>query len=169
MKKTVTKTKKVKPEKTAKKVNPLLALKPAELRFLTLYMGGEDGKGFNNATLSYLLAYDKWTPEIMDRDKETKKYDPVYNTARQEGYKLLTKPHIVKAREYILIEIAYKPETIKARYSELMNQNDNLPLALSATDRVAKIVGLISDDKKVDIPQLEEIGNSLKTLLTPRK
>lgn len=153
--------------KTTKEKDPLAELKPAELRFISLYMGMEDGKGFNNATLSYLIAYDKWTPTVMQKDKKTGLYEPAYNTARQEGYKLLTKPHIQKARTHILLEIGFKPETIKKRYAEIMTQQKNLPLALSATDRVAKIAGLITDDKKVDIPQLTELGDAIKALLTP--
>lgn len=155
--------------KETKKEDPLLKLKPAELRFLTLYMGMEDGKGFNNATLSYLIAYDKWTPTIMQKDKKTGLYDKVYNTARQEGYKLLTKPHIRDARSHLLLEVAFDANTIKKRYAEIMTQSRNLPLALSATDRVAKVAGLITDDKKVDIPQLTELGDVLKTLLTPKR
>lgn len=155
--------------KTTIKEDPTLKLKPAELRFLCLYMGMEDGKGFNNATLSYLIAYGKWTPIIMQKDKKTGLYDKVYNTARTEGYKLLTKPDIQKARKHILLEIGFNPDTIKARYAEIMTQNRNLPLALSATDRVAKVAGLITDDKKVDIPQLTELGDVLKTLLTPKR
>lgn len=153
--------------KETKKEDPLLKLKPAELRFLTLYMGMEDGKGFNNATLSYLIAYDKWTPTIMQKDKKTGLYDKVYNTARTEGHKLLTKPNIQKARSHLLLEISFDANTIKKRYAEIMTQNRNLPLALSATDRVAKVTGLITDDKKVDIPQLTALGDMMKELLTP--
>lgn len=156
-------------KKTTETKDPLAELKPAELRFITLYMGMEDGKGYNNATLSYLIAYDKWTPTIMQKDKKTGLYNKVYNTARTEGYKILTKPYIQRARNHILLEIGYKPETLKKRYAEIMTQNRNLPLALASADRMAKVTGLITDDKKVDIPQLTELGDAIKQLLTPRK
>lgn len=152
--------------KTTKEKDPLADLKPAELRFLTLYMGGEDGKAFNNATLAYLIAYEKWTPTIMQKKKDGT-YHTDYMTAKTMGYRLSTKVHIQKARTHILLEIGFKPETIKKRYAEIMSQQRNLPLALTATDRVAKIAGLITDDKKVDIPQLTELGNAIKDLLTP--
>lgn len=151
---------------TPKQKDPLAELKPAELRFLTLYMGMEDGKAFNNATLAYLIAYDKWTPTVMQKQKDGS-YSKEYMSAKQSGYKLLTKVDIQRARKHILLEIGFKPETIKARYAEIMTQQRNLPLALTATDRVAKIAGLITDDKKVDIPQLTELGNAMKALLTP--
>lgn len=151
---------------TTKTKDPLAELKPAELRFLTLYMGMEDGKAFNNATLAYLIAHDKWTPTVMQKQKDGS-YSKEYLNAKQLGYRTLTKVHIQKARTHILLEIGFKPETIKARYAELMTQSRNLPLALTATDRVAKIAGLITDDKKVDIPQLTELGNAIRELLTP--
>ena len=153
--------------KETKTKDPLAELKPAELRFISLYMGMEDGKAFNNATLAHLIAYEKWTPTVMQKDKKTGLYSKEYLVSKTAGYKLLTKGYIQKARTHILLEIGFKPETIKARYAEIMTQQRNLPLALTATDRVAKIAGLITDDKKVDIPQLEELGNALKSLLTP--
>lgn len=153
--------------KTTKEKDPLAELKPAELRFITLYMGMEDGKAFNNATLSYLIAYEKWTPTVMQKDKKTGLYSKDYLVAKSAGYKLLTKGYIQKARTHILLEIGFNPDTIKKRYAEIMTQQRNLPLALTATDRVAKIAGLITDDKKVDIPQLTALGDMMKELLTP--
>jgi hypothetical protein len=34
---------------------------------------------------------------------------------------------------------------------------------------MAKLTGMITDDKKVDIPQLEELGNAIRSILTPKK
>ena len=163
-KKTITKTQDDELKALLKK------MKPAHIRFITLYMGGEDGSCFNNATKAYLRAYDIDTPTIKIRQESGKEdYTKEYKSAKNSGYDLLTKPDIQKLRHLILLKSGFELDTIKRRYSELAYQNKNLPIAITATDRIAKIAGVISDDKKVDIPQLTELGDSLKALLTPKR
>lgn len=140
-------------------------LKPAQVRFTYLYMGAEDGKCYNNATLSYLRAYGIETSTQKQADG---KYTSEYLNAKSRGYELVTKSDIQKLRNCILDEIGVDTEWIKRRYADIATQNKNLPLALASTDRLAKITGVVVDDtKKVDIPQLTELGNTIKLLLTP--
>lgn len=156
---------------TKDELKTLLAkLKPAMVRFVYLYMGGEDGSCFNNATKSYLRAYEIDTPTIKIKQADGRDdYTKEYKSAKTKGYQLLTNGDIQKLRNLLLLQSGFDIETIKKRYAELAYQNKNLPIALTSTDRIAKIAGLISDDKKVDIPQLTELGESLKTLLTPKR
>lgn len=150
-----TKDKKPKADKTE-------LMKPAHIRFCYLYLGAEDGKCFNNATMSYFRAF---YPELNNTKTEKGDYLPQYETSKTEGNRLLTKPHIKAFIHETLLIQGYKPENIKKRFAELANQNKNLPLALSANDRLAKISGIIVDDKKVDIPQLDNIANMIKSVL----
>lgn len=167
-------TKEKKPKKPAK-VSPeiekdLKTLKPSHIRFVYLYLGGEDGKCFNNATLAYLRAFEIDTPTSKVKLPDGREgYTSEYLSAKQSGYRLLTNVHIQNLKKKLLLEIGFNPETIKQRFAELAYQNKNLPIALTATDRVAKIAGIISDDKKVDIPQLEALGNAIREILTPKK
>lgn len=158
---------KKKDTKTKDELKELLKkMKPAHIRFTYLYMGGEDGKCFNNATLSYLNAFEIDTS--LRRNEKTGKFSKEYLSSKVNGYKLLTSANIQRLRHLILLEQGYDVENIKKRYAEIANQNKNLPLALSATDRIAKITGVIKEDSKsVDIPQLEEIGRAIKQILTP--
>ena len=147
-------------------------MKPAHLRFLSLYMGGEDGSCWNNATKSYLKAFEIDTITTKVKDEKTGKldYTKEYKGARANAIRLITSDNIQKLKNYILLNVGYDKDVIKKRYTEIAMQNKNLPVALQANDRVAKIAGLINvDDKKVDIPQLTELGNAMKELLTPRK
>jgi hypothetical protein len=141
-------------------------LKPAEVRFLYLYLGGEEGKGWNNATISYIIAYDIDTS--LRRNAEGK-YSKEYLNAKSRGYEILTKRDIQKLRALLLGEAGYKPENIKKRYIELQAQNRNPIVALQANDRMAKIAGVIDDNKKVNIPELEELGNAIRGILTPKR
>lgn len=144
----------------------LKKLKPAQIRFTYLYMGAEDGKCYNNATLSYIRAYEIETSTV--KDPKTGDYDPKYKSAKQMGYKLLTTIDIQKLRNCLLDEIGIDTQWIKRRYADIATQNKNLPLALASTDRLAKITGVVQDDKtKIDIPQLTELGDTIKQLLTP--
>lgn len=167
-------TKEKKPKKPAK-VSPeiekdLKTLKPSHIRFVYLYLGGEDGKCFNNATLSYLRAFEIETPTTKVKQPDGREdYTSEYKSAKTSAYELLTKPDIQNLKSKILLETGFNPDTIKKRFAELAYQNKNLPIALTATDRVAKIAGIISDDKKVDIPQLEALGNAIREILTPKK
>lgn len=141
-------------------------LKPAQIRFTYLYMGAEDGKCYNNATMSYIRAYEITT--TTSKDPKTGDYTPEYKSAKTMGYQLLTKPDIQKLRTLLLTDIGVDKEWIKRRYADFAVQNKNPALALTATDRLAKITGVVVDDtKKVDIPQLTELGNTIKLLLTP--
>lgn len=143
----------------------LKKLKPAQIRFTYLYMGAEDGKCYNNATLSYLRAYGIETSTQKQADG---KYTGEYLNAKSRGYELVTKSDIQKLRNLILDQIGIDTEWIKRRYADIATQNKNLPLALASTDRLAKITGVVQDDKtKVDIPQLTELGDTIKALLTP--
>ena len=129
---------------------------PAQIRFVYLYLGSENGECFNNATRAYGLAFDKNLEDIKQ-----------YNTSRAEGSKLLAKPSISAFKDKVLLELGYKPETIKKRYAQLANQNTNLPLALQANDRVAKIAGVLKDDPtKVNIPELEAVATAIRKILS---
>ena len=147
-------------------------MKPAHLRFLSLYMGGEDGSCWNNATKSYLKAFEIDTVTTKVKDPKTGElgYTKEYKSARASAIALLTSINIQKLKNYILLNVGYDKDVIKKRYTEIAMQNKNLPVALQANDRVAKIAGVLNvDDKKVDIPQLTELGNQMKQLLTPKR
>lgn len=132
-----------------------MKLKPAEIRFVYLYLGGEDGECWNNATRAYAVAFEK---DINDPKQ--------YATSRSEGSRILTKPNIQKYRDDLLLSIGYDPENIKKRYSEIASQNKDIRTALQANDRVAKIAGVLRDDPtKVNIPELEAVANAIKSLL----
>lgn len=137
-------------------------LTPAMIRFVYLYLGGGDGTCWNNATRSYFFAYNGEDALIKDAKGE---YTKEYRTALTEGPALLGKPRIQKYKDELLTSIGYDPENIKKRFAELSGQNHNLPVALQATDRMAKVAGLLSDDKKVNIPELEALGQAIKSIL----
>lgn len=167
-------TKEVKPKKPAKVSKELQdeikTLKPSHIRFVYLYLGGEDGKCFNNATLSYLRAFEIETPTTKVKQTDGREdYTMEYKGAKANGARLIANDSIQKFKTKLLLEVGFNPETIKKRFAELAYQNKNLPIALTATDRVAKIAGIITDDKKVDIPQLEALGNAIREILTPKK
>lgn len=147
-------------------------LKPAQVRFIQLYMGMEDGKCYNNATLSYLTAYNVETSTRKVKDPVTgiESYTKEYLNAKSRGYELVTNRDIQKLRNAILDDIGVNKEWIKRRYSDIASQSKNLPLSLASTDRLAKITGVVKEDSnKVDIPQLTELGETIKALLTPKK
>lgn len=141
-------------------------LNEKQKRFVHLYIGAEDGRSFGNATDAYLRAYyGDGTPK---RNPDGS-YSKAYETARTNGSALLANTRIQEYKSHLELEVGFKPEEIKKRFSQLANQNKNLPVALSANEKRAKIAGVIKDEAKVDIPQLEAIGQTLKTLLTPKK
>jgi hypothetical protein len=169
-KKTPTKKKTVKKKDTAPKSDSVLSsllktMKPAHIRFVYLYLGGEDGKCFNNATLSYLRAFDIETSVTKDKDG---KYSKEYLNAKVRASELLTNRNIQELRNAILLESGFEVDSIKKRFAELAYQNKNLPIALTATDRIAKISGVLKEESKVvDIPQLTELTEHIKAILTP--
>ncbi len=146
-------------------------LKPAMLRFLYLYMGMEDGKCWNNATLSYIRAYEIDTPttKVIKKKNGEMTYTPQYKSAATRGYELVRNSEIQRLRHLLLSEAGYTPENIKKRYAELAIQNKNPIVALNANDRMAKIANVIDDNKKVNIPELEALGDAIKSVLTPKK
>lgn len=158
MKKKAPKIKKEKKQKADKTE----LMKPVWIRFCYLYLGAEDGRCFNNATMAYFRAFYPDLKETKDKDG---KYLPQYMTANTEGHKLLVRPRIKDFIHDMLLNQGYKPENIKKRFAELASQNKNLPLALTANDRLAKISGVLVDDKKLDIPQLDRIGDMMKQVL----
>lgn len=140
-------------------------LKPSNIRFVYLYLGGEDGKCFNNATLAYLRAYEIETRTTKDADGN---YTSEYKSAKTNGSRLLTNADIQKYKDAVLLHAGFNPDTVKRRFAELAYQNKNLPIALTATDRIAKITGVLKEDSKsVDIPQLTELTEHIKAILTP--
>lgn len=142
-------------------------MKPAHVRFVYLLLGGEDGKCFNNATLAYMRAFDIVCSTVKGKDG---KYAKEYLGAKSSASALLTTPNIQKLRNAILLETGYNPDTIKRRFAELAFQNKNLPIALASTDRIAKITGVLKEESKnVDIPQLTELTDVIKGILTPAK
>lgn len=166
-----TKTKESKPDKGKK------GLKPAEIRFVHLYLGGEDGKCWNNATRSYIIAFEIDTPLVKvkipiegkkgDESRYKEDYTTEYKSAKTLAWRLLTKVDIIAYKDKLLLEMGYTAENIKKRFSELAFQNKHIPIAHAATRDMAKIAGVMTDDKKVDIPQLEELGEAIKSILTP--
>lgn len=162
-------------EKKPKKISPdidesISKMKPAHIRFVYLLLGGEDGRCFNNATLAYLRAFEINTATTKVKLPDgSEGYTKEYLGAKSSASALLTTPNIQKFKKKLLLEVGFNPETIKQRFAELAYQNKNLPIALTATDRVAKIAGILTDDKKVDIPQLEALGNAIREILTPKK
>lgn len=155
--------------KTAK-IDPLekvgSVLTERQKRFAQLWLGHEDGKSFGNSSDAYLRAY--YGDGTSKKDKDGA-YTPEYNSARANGARLLANANIRKYIEKVQLEVGFKPETIKRRFSALADQNKNLPVALAANDKRARIAGVIRDEAKVDIPQLEALGSAIKTLLTPAK
>lgn len=146
-------------------------MKPAHIRFVQLYLGGEDGKCFNNATLAYIRAFNIDTPTKKVKGANgAETYTKEYLGAKSSASALLTTPNIVKYRDHLLLEVGFDPKNIKKRYAELGYQNKNLPIALTAVDRVAKIAGVLKEDRvPVDIPQLAELTEEIKKILTPKK
>tara|TARA_B100000508_G_C11463052_1_gene280183 strand:- start:2552 stop:3076 length:525 start_codon:yes stop_codon:yes gene_type:complete len=140
-------------------------LNDKQKRFVHLYAGAEDGKCFGNATLAYFTAY---YPEETSKKDAKGDYTPEYKSALTNGIRLIGNDRIQEYRDKLHLEIGFDPETIKKRYAELAGQNKNLPIALSANDRRAKIAGVIKEDVKVDIPQLEELGGAIKQILTKK-
>lgn len=146
-------------------------MKPAHVRFVYLYLGSEDGKCFNNATLAYIRAFDidTVTTKVKQSNGSTD-YTKEYKSAKSAAFALLTKIDIQKLRSAILLEQGYNADNIKKRFAELAGQNKNLPIALASTDRMAKIAGVLKEESKnVDIPQLTELTNVIKGILTPSK
>lgn len=146
-------------------------MKPTHIRFVYLLLGSEDGRCFGNATLSYIRAFniETVTTKVKQTDGSTD-YTKEYKSSKSSGYDLLTKPDIQKFRSTILLEQGYNPDNIKKRFAELANQNKNLPIALASTDRMAKIAGVLKDENKnVDIPQLAELTDVIKGILSPAK
>lgn len=149
----------------AKKKTPQLPkLTPQQLRFVYLYLGHEGGKAWSNATLSYFYAYYGETAKKKDKDGNWTKE---YKTANVEGLRLVVKPSIKAVMDDILLESGYKPENIKKGFAKLANQQKNLPVALAAHDRMAKITGVIKDDGlKVNIPELEKLTETIRNTLS---
>jgi hypothetical protein len=170
-KKAVKKTTKKVAKKTAStpRLSPLekvgAKLNDKQKRFVHLYSGAEDGKCFGNATMAYFTAY--YPLETSKKDAKGS-YTPEYKSSMVNGIRLLGNARIQEYKTKLHLELGFTEEGIKKRYAELSGQNKNLPIALGATDRMAKIAGVIKEDVKVDIPQLEEIGSTLKTLLTKK-
>lgn len=145
----------------------LSKMKPAHVRFTYLYMGGEDGKCWNNATLAYLVAYEIQTDTRKQSDG---KYTSEYLSAKTSGYELLTNPDIQRLRHLLLLESGFSVDTIKKRYSELAYQNKYPAIAVTATDRIAKITNVIKDDSlKINVPEIERLTETMQKLLTPKK
>lgn len=150
-------------KKTPKQKDTTKGLTPAQIRFVYLYLGGYDGNCWNNATLSYFYSYNDAEAQLKNADGT---YSKQYNTARVEGPKLLLKPAIKAYMEDLLTGIGYDPKQIKRRYAELASQNKNLPVALQANDRMAKVAGVIRDDPtKVNIPELEAVAAAIRKVL----
>lgn len=159
-------------KKEASVVEQLTAkMKPAHIRFVYLLLGGEDGACFNNATRAYIRAFEiDTTTRKVKNDAGKDDYTKEYKGARSSASALLTTPNIQKLRSAILLEQGFTPESIKGRFAELAYQNKNLPIALASTDRLAKITGVLKEEaKNVDIPQLTELTDVIKGILSPAK
>ena len=169
VKKTTKKVTAKKIEKISELETLMRKLKPAMIRFVYLFLGSEDGRGFNNATISYLIAYDiNTTTRKVKNDEGKEDYTPQYKSAKTKGYQLLTKGDIQKLKSLILLESGFTPDTVKKRFSELAYQNKNLPVAQGSIRDIAKITGVMKEEsKQVDIPQLTELTDQIKQILNP--
>ena len=161
--------------RTAKKESDLeklmKKLKPAQIRFTYLIMGAEDGKCYNIFFFNHKTAYEiETSTRKVKLPDGSEGYTPEYKSAKSNGHRLLTNADIQKLRNIILSEIGIDKEWIKRRYADFAIQNKNPALALTATDRLAKITGVVVDDKvKVDLPQITELADAIKGILTPKK
>lgn len=159
-------------KKEASVVEQLTAkMKPAHVRFVYLLLGAEDGSCFNNATRAYIRAFNvDTTTRKVKQDNGKDDYTKEYKNAKSRGYELVTNRDIQKLRSALLLEQGFTPESIKGRFAELAYQNKNLPIALASTDRLAKITGVLKEEaKNVDIPQLTELTDVIKGILSPAK
>lgn len=159
----MTKTKTPAATKVVEK-KPKKELSPAWIRFVYLYLsGGPTGEYWSNATLAYFYAVNDDDTPRKDKDGN---FTKDYNAARVLGPRLLLNVAIQKYIKDLLNESGYTPDAIKKRYQELSSQNKNLPVAVQATDRVAKIAGVLKDEPtKVNIPELEALGDAIKRIL----
>lgn len=160
--KTAKPTKKGKDQKQEKKAK----LTPAQIRFAYLYLGAEGGECWNSATMAYLRAFYPEGTETKEQRGRDWVYTSAYKVANTEGPKLLVKPGIKAFVDELLTTAGYSPDVIKRRYAQLAMQDKNLPIALQATDRVAKIAGVVRDEGlKVNVPELEAVAEAIKGAL----
>lgn len=138
-------------------------LKPQWLRFVYLYLGAENGIAYGNATMAYFYAYNGEDAETKDKNNL---YTKEYKTAKTEGNSLLTKPDIKAVIGELLVGSGYSPENIKKGIAELAFQRKNLPIALSAYEKMAKISGLLKEDNTVNVPELEKLTDAIKKILS---
>lgn len=147
-----------------KKIITTPKLTPQQLRFVYLYLGHEGGKAWSNATLSHFFSFQ---PEGTPRKTKDGQFTKEYKISSVTGHKLLGNTSIKAAIDDILLESGYKPENIKKGFAKLANQQKNLPVALAAHDRMAKITGVIKDDGlKVNIPELEALTKTIRDALS---
>lgn len=140
-------------------------MNPQRIRFVHLYLGSDGGKCWSNATLSYLWAFNGDNTPSKTADGQ---FTPQYQTARTEGCKLLTNPSIQRYVNDLLLEVGYKPETIKKGIAKWATQEKNPVVALKALENMAKITGVMKDDSKVvDLPQIVALTEAVKHILTP--
>lgn len=158
--------------------------------FLEHYMGWHEGDTFGNATYSYLMAkgYDLDTvkeisrplvieqeeainAEDCDTGEETlaivkrRVYHPMYQTAKTESWKLLTKPNIRELKAKMLNDLFKDKQSAKNRHQELARQNKNIIVARQANADILKMTGELEDKQTVNIPQLMELTDKIGGIL----
>lgn len=137
-----------------------------QLRAIALYLGDEGGIAFKNQTQAYAIAHGKGYLESRVKDEngnivESKEH----RDTRVYASKFFRQQRVQAVLHDILLHSQYHPDNIKKRFAELSIQNLNLPVALSATEKIAKIEKVINDSTKVDIPQLSELTDTVKKIL----
>lgn len=146
------------PQKKKKKVK----LNPKQERFVHLYLGIEEkGKYFGNATVSYIIAYQYDVPR-----KQGGGYDHTsdeYNSASVRGSELLRNRKVAEYKKQLTLNVD-KDEWLD-RLGELAKQNNNLNVARASALDVLKVTGAYKETERVDIPQLEEVGQAIKEIL----
>lgn len=162
--------------------------------FLEFYLGWHGGEAFGNATWSYLLAKgyeleivkELCKPMVYEEeeavngiDTETgeekltivkrKAYHPTYNSARTEGWKLLTKPDTGKLKVKMFNDLYKDKFSAKNRHLQLAMQDKNLIVARQANSDILKMSGDLDDKTTLNIPQLEELTSKISGILKPKK
>ena len=116
-------------------------LKPAEEAFCQLYANSSEY--FNNATLSYAVAYNYNLDDILDKDE----YQTKYNSARVLGSKILTKVYIRERVSQILRENLTN-DKIDEELSWVAKQRKDLGAKMRAINEHNKLKGRIEEKMK---------------------
>ena len=143
-------------------------LNPTQIRFVHLFLGGESGDCFGNATLSYLKAYGIETVTTKVRNEVTgaEDYTPAYKAAKAHASRLVANGNIQRYSDSLLLESGYTPAAIKRGIAELAFQRKYPAIALAALEKMAKISGMFNDRNVINIPALEDLTIEMRRILS---